>query len=109
MRQPADGQLTIGINRECQWTATSDVDWIGLNPKSGQGDSAIAYSVSANPAATSRRGTISVNDYRVEVTQAAAPCRFSLSPASASVEPTGGRVTVSVTTQAGCAWTGTAR
>ena len=36
--------LTIAINRECQWTAASDVDWIGLNPKSGQGDSAIAYS-----------------------------------------------------------------
>ena len=105
----AGGQLTIAINRECQWTATSDVDWIALSPTSGQGDSAIAYSVSANAAATTRRGTISVNDFRVEVTQAAAPCRFSLTPASAAVEPTGGRVTVSVTAQAGCSWTATSQ
>lgn len=101
----AGGQLSITINRECQWTATSDVDWIALSPSSGQGDSAIAYAVSANAAAAPRRGTIAVNAFRVEVTQAAAPCSFSVSPGSAAVEPIGGLVTVSVTAESGCSWT----
>jgi hypothetical protein len=102
-----DGQITVVINRECQWTANSDVDWIGLNPRSGQGDSAITYSAKANPAALQRRGTISVNDQRIDVTQAGVPCKFSLSPSSAAIDPTGGRVTVAVSTQAGCSWSGT--
>ncbi|MEO8257918.1 MAG: BACON domain-containing carbohydrate-binding protein [Acidobacteriota bacterium] len=105
----ADGQLAIATNRECQWTATSDVDWIALSPKTGQGDSSIGYSIGANAVATLRRGTISVNDYKVEVTQAAAACRFSVSPAAAAVDPTGGRITVAVTAQTGCSWTATSQ
>ncbi|MEO8255891.1 MAG: BACON domain-containing carbohydrate-binding protein [Acidobacteriota bacterium] len=101
----ADGQLTLGMNRECQWTATSDADWMGVSPPSGQGDSSLSYSVTANAAITARRAVIAINDQRVELTQAGAPCRFSLSTTTASVDPRGGRLTVSVTAQAGCAWT----
>jgi hypothetical protein len=100
----ANGQLTVSLNRECQWSARSDVDWIELNPQSGQGSSTIAYAIAANGAGAARRGSVAVNDQHVDIAQAAAPCRFSLSTQHASVDPTGGRLTVAVGTQSACPW-----
>ncbi len=99
------GRLTVGVNRECTWTAGADVSWITVSPASGQGDGAITYTVTANRQTSSRKGGITVNDRRVELTQAAAECAFSISPRQASVVATGDRVSVSVTAQAGCEWT----
>ena len=49
------GRLNISINRECTWSARSEVDWIAISPASGQGDAQVDYSVAANPLFTTRR------------------------------------------------------
>jgi len=98
------GRLNISINRECTWSARSDVDWIAISPASGQGDAQVDYSVAANPLAASRTGVIVVNDHRAELKQAAA-CLYTLTPRQQTAQSTGERLTVTVSTAAGCAWT----
>jgi len=98
------GRLNITINRECTWSARAEVDWIAISPASGQGDAQVAYSVAANPLAASRTGVIVVNDQRAELRQAAA-CLYTLSPRQQTAQASGERLTVTVSTAAGCAWT----
>jgi hypothetical protein len=55
----------------CVWSAISDVPWIAITgsmPRSG--DNPVAFTVSANDAATSRVGRITVGDKVVVITQA---------------------------------------
>ena len=100
------GQITIAVNRECTWEARSEADWIALGaPTSGQGEANLGFTASANAVVSARRGTVVVNDQRVEVAQAAAACRFELSDPGGSVAATGGNLAVSVTAQATCVWT----
>ena len=98
------GRLNIRINRECTWSARSEVDWIAISPASGQGDAQIDYSVAANPLAAPRTGVIVVNEQRAELRQAAA-CLYTLTPRQQTAQSSGERLTVTVSTAAGCAWT----
>ncbi len=101
-----DGALTIDVNRECSWTAKPDVDWITLTSTgTGQGGATVNFRVAANPGASSRRGGIGVNDRRVDVTQAGAPCTYSLSRTDDAIDAAGGRRTILVTAGPSCAWT----
>ena len=101
-----DGALTIAVNRECAWTAKPDVDWITLtSTATGQGSATVTFRIGANPAASTRRGGIAVNDRRVDVTQAGAPCTYSLSRTNDAIDATGGRRTILVTGGPSCAWT----
>src|SRR3954470_10314166 len=79
------GTITINTERECSWSARPDAPWISLPDGSGQGSATVSYSVAANPAGTSRRGTIAVVDRKVEVVQEAAPCRYEVSPSTVDV------------------------
>ncbi len=100
------GQIAIGVNPECTWDARSDTDWIDLAPPArGQGQASVAYTVSPNPLVSDRRGAVVVNDVRVEVAQAAAPCAFALDSAGESLEADGGTLRVTVTAQPSCTWT----
>jgi hypothetical protein len=98
------GRLNISINRECTWSARSEADWIAISPASGQGNAQVDYRVAANPLAASRTGVIVVNDQRAELRQAAA-CLYTLSPRQQTAQSSGERLTVTVSTAAGCAWT----
>jgi hypothetical protein len=72
---------------------------------SGQGEGTVAFSVSANTVPTPRSGALLVASERVPLSQAAAPCRFDLSRTSDSIDASGGRLSVNVSTLPGCAWT----
>jgi hypothetical protein len=61
--------------------------------------------VSANAAPAPRSAAIVVSSQRVPLSQAAAPCHFDLSRTSDTVDASGGRLSVGVTTLAGCGWT----
>ncbi len=98
------GRLNIRINRECTWSARSEVAWLAISPASGQGDAQIDYSVAANPLAAPRTGVIVVNEQRAELRQAAA-CLYTLTPRQQPAQSSGERLTVTVSTAAGCAWT----
>jgi hypothetical protein len=96
--------LTVVAARECSWNARSESDWVGVEPATGQGQGTIVVNVATNPAASTRSGTIVVNDTRLSVTQEPAPCTFRLGSPSAQISFDGGRASVSVTTPGGCAW-----
>ena len=101
-----DGTLAIAVNRECSWTAKSDADWITVtSTPTGQGGATVSFRVAANPTASSRRGGIGVNDRRVDVTQAGAPCTYSLSRTSDAIDATGGKRAILVTAGPSCPWT----
>lgn len=104
----ASGQFAVGANRECTWTASSEVGWVTLTSgATGQGEAQVGYTVAPNPQSTPRQGAIVVNQERVQVEQAAATCRFSITPADASFSSSGGTRDVAVSTQPTCAWTAT--
>jgi uncharacterized protein (TIGR03437 family) len=93
----------------CTWTPTTTSDWITIaSGQGGPGNGPARYSVAANPTPFVRSGNITVGAQQFPITQAAAPCTTSLSPATASVVAGGGTGTVRVSvTPTGCTWTAT--
>ncbi|HZR22765.1 MAG TPA: hypothetical protein VFA59_04200 [Vicinamibacterales bacterium] len=99
------GTVTIGAPRDCTWSLSPSVNWITLTgPQSGQGDASVGYVVAANPVPSTRAGAIAVGSQSLSLSQAAAPCRFSLSRTGDHVGSTGGRLSVAVSTLSGCGW-----
>jgi len=100
------GTVAIDTTRDCTWSASTTASWISLGSSTnGQGSGTLDFRVGANPAPAARQSAVSVNDTAVLITQAGAPCTFTLSPSSPTVGAAGGAVAVQVTTLSGCAWT----
>ena len=99
------GALTISAERECSWSAKSDSPWISLSGESGQGSATLTYSIPPNPNGTLRRGSVQVENQRLEISQEPAPCRFDLSPSTAELGATGGAIEVNLVAPGGCTWT----
>jgi hypothetical protein len=99
------GTLTVSSERECSWSASTTATWVALASTSGQGPATIDYSVQPNPVGTSRRAQVVVSNQSVDVVQAAAPCTYALSPASAAVGAPPDQVSFSLTATSGCQWT----
>ncbi|HYY57919.1 MAG TPA: BACON domain-containing carbohydrate-binding protein [Pyrinomonadaceae bacterium] len=100
------GSITVTTTANCAWTAKSNVTWITITAgASRSGNGTVSYTVAANTATVSRTGTITVAGKTFTVTQAAAPCNYSISPTSASYPSSGGASRITVTTTTGCAWT----
>ncbi|HTM05582.1 MAG TPA: BACON domain-containing carbohydrate-binding protein [Vicinamibacterales bacterium] len=101
------GRVDVGLQaeRECTWTAASEASWIQVSPASGQGEASISLTAASNPQAAVRSGTIVVSGTRYTISQAAAPCSFTISPAVATIGAAGGTTATDVTSLAGCAWT----
>ena len=102
-----DGTLTVSTARECQWTVAAAGSWIQLNGSTqGQGETTMAFKVAANADPSTRKGTISVGDQQVGITQDAAPCVFTLNPRSDSVTADGGQKRIAVAASSPqCSWT----
>ncbi|HET7217905.1 MAG TPA: BACON domain-containing carbohydrate-binding protein [Vicinamibacterales bacterium] len=99
------GSLTVSTARECTWSASSDASWLTITAgASGQGDGTVQYSAAGNPAPSTRRASVIVGEARAELTQAAAPCEFAVTPASFTFESGGGDGAVTVQTLEGCRW-----
>jgi hypothetical protein len=99
------GAVNVSTARDCTWSASTDAGWLTISPpRDGQGNGVVSFSVAANPAPAARSGTIAVGSERVQLSQAAAPCRYSLNRSSGSVAAAGGRLSFDVATLTGCAW-----
>ena len=101
---------TVSVVTEagCAWIATSNADWITINSdSSGTGNGTVVYSVAANTSGSARTGTLTIAGHTFTVSQAAgAPgCASTISPTSRNHGAGAEAGTVSVVTQAGCAWT----
>jgi len=101
------GTLAITTTRDCTWSVATSASWVAIASAAGQGEASVPYTVSSNPVPVPRAAEISVSDATLQVSQAPAPCRFSMSPATGSVGAAGGALTVQLSTLAGCAWTAT--
>jgi hypothetical protein len=107
---PSDGgtgTMKVTTNRECAWSAQSEAAWVTLaSPAKGQGDGTVQFTVAANGLPSSRATAISVEDQRLQISQAGKPCGFRLSSTLETVDASGGDRSVQVTTtSAQCHWT----
>ena len=100
------GTLTVTINRECSWSATSADGWLQLGAEaSGQGNATVTFTVNTNADPSQRRGIIAIGEHNVAINQDAAPCAFTV-PSRDTVSSSGERRTISVTANgSACSWT----
>jgi Domain of unknown function (DUF5666)/Viral BACON domain len=104
------GTVTINTSRDCTWTVATSTSWVSLNgDRSGQGEASIGYSVAANLVPAGRSGSIVVGSHTVEVSQAAAACRYGLSRTRDAIGFGGGTLSVAVSTLTGCNWNATSK
>src|SRR5215813_12615053 len=97
--------ITITIspsNCNQDWVATSSVSWMLFTSQTYNGSGTAVFSVDANACGVSRVGTISVAGQTITVTQAAASCRFAITPSTQNLPVAGGSGSVAVA--ANCAW-----
>ena len=57
---------------DCDWSATSNTDWIRMRSGEGQGSGSVRYTVAANLGPTARTGTLTIDGWTFSVTQAGA-------------------------------------
>jgi hypothetical protein len=69
-----------------------------------QGAATLHFSVLPNPNGTPRQARVVVSEQTLNVIQAAAPCRFEVTPTSIHVEAAPAEVSVSLTAPGGCRW-----
>ena len=103
--------ITVASQPNCGWGAVSQVPWITIGQGSpGSGNGAVQITIAANTGAA-RTGTVTVAGQAVSVTQAGSggTCSYTAAPTSASYSATGGNGAITITTQAGCAWTATSQ
>lgn len=100
------GTVSIGLSRECSWSAASTASWIEITSgREGQGDGSVAYRVMPNSDPVLRRGSINVAEGRVDVSQEAAPCSFQVSRPTDSVGSNGGQIRIEIGSHPECRWT----
>jgi hypothetical protein len=97
--------VTVGLARECGWSATTTVAWIEItSSREGQGDATLSYRVLPNAEPVVRRGTLSIAEQRLDLTQQGPPCTFGVEGSGSTVGPDGGQLRVDVSTHAACTW-----
>ena len=102
------GTVTITAARDCTWSILTNASWIAIDGSAqGQGAASISYTVAPNAVPSARSGAIVIGSQSVQLSQAAASCRFALSRSSGSIGSRGGHLSVEVSTLSGCDWTAT--
>ena len=101
------GAIEVRASAGCAWIAAATASWISLvAPAGGQGDGTVRFTVAPNAGGQTRAAAITVGDQVFQVTQQAAPCRYSVSPSSVNLPAAGGSAAIQVATA--CSWTATA-
>ncbi len=98
--------VSVSTTAGCTWTTTSNVPWITVvSGATGSGNGAVSYQVAANTG-NARTGSLTIAGHAFSVSQGgAAPCSYSISPASDPIAVDGGtNRTVTLSTIAGCTW-----
>lgn len=52
----------LSITANCNWSVSSDVDWISVDPSSGNGNGTVTISVGTNSTGSDRTGTVFVRN-----------------------------------------------
>jgi uncharacterized membrane protein YqjE len=73
--------VTVNAGIGCDWTVINTNEWLTLlSSSNGTSTGVVTYAVALNPITTGRTGVVTVAGLPFTITQAAAPCNFSLSP-----------------------------
>ena len=102
-----DGAVTLNAIEGCQWSATSQADWISIaGPSSGTGSGSIRFAAAANDG-PARSGLIAIADRTFAVNQSASgtACAIALDKTEQIVPAAGGTDAVTVAAQGDCTWT----
>ena len=57
-----ESKQELNITANCKWRVTSDVNWISIDPSSGEGNGTITISASLNSSGSNRTGTVIVRN-----------------------------------------------
>ena len=96
---------TVSAAGHCPWTAASNAGWMTIaSSAAAAGNGSVQFAVAANPAA-GRVGTATIATQSFSISQAPAPCTFTIAPATVGLPSAGGDRSVTVTTRSDCAWT----
>jgi hypothetical protein len=103
------GTTTVAVSTggSCAWNSAANAAWITIaSGASGTGPGTVKLNIAANSGAA-RTGTATIAAQTFTVIQAAAPCSYSLSPATVDLPPTAFEGTTNVSAGVGCTWTAT--
>jgi hypothetical protein len=101
--------FTIGVTASagCAWSVSTDASWITITDgRAGSGTGNFGIAVSAN-SGTARTGTVRVATETLTVRQDGRTCSYSIKPMSYNAGHGPDDILVTVTADAGCAWTAT--
>ena len=103
------GAVTVAAPAACGWTSLPDdsAPWLTITSSGSGGVSDVLFRASANPTSSPRAGTLTIAGLPYVVTQAAAPCSYTLSATSSPALAPGGATSsfTFTTTAAGCSAT----
>ncbi|HEX4966640.1 MAG TPA: BACON domain-containing carbohydrate-binding protein, partial [Thermoanaerobaculia bacterium] len=99
------GSVGVTAASGCVWSVATDVSWLTVTGGSpGSGNGTVSFSVAANNG-VARVGHLVIGNQLFAVSQDAASCTFTFTPASASIPGGAGTYTVAVATT--CTWNAT--
>jgi hypothetical protein len=105
------GNVTVTVAAGCAWSATASAGWIAVTAGgTGNGPGTVAYSVTANSAAESRNGSLTIGGQSHAVTQQGRSptiCSYNISPSTAELSKDSGTGTFTVSAPDECTWTAT--
>jgi hypothetical protein len=106
------GHFDVSAAPACAWLAASGAAWMRVTEPGGglgTGSRRVSFAVDANPGTGTRTGTITVGAQTFVATQAGtSTCTYGVAPVDLRACETGGPLTVTVATAAGCGWTASA-
>ena len=104
------GKTTVTTQSGCQWTASSNTDWITISSdSSGNGTGVVTYAVAPNLGSDLKTGTVTIAGKTLTITVPPKPvsstsCSYDVSPTSSTFPSSGKSGIIRVTTQPGCNW-----
>lgn len=98
------GSFTVTTSAECGWTAVPSASWLTVLPASSSGTGKVQFTANSNTGAA-RSASISVGGILFNISQQSGfSCSYTITPAIASFDDTGGTVSVALNTSSGCSW-----
>lgn len=99
------GTVTVTAAAGCPWTAVTASSWISLASASGTGNGSLTFSVAPNTTSSTRTGSVGIGGQQFILNQAADPvCSLGVTITGGPVPASGGAVTLTIATGAGCPW-----
>ena len=101
------GSFAVTTQAGCAWSATSLNSFLTFPNGTGRtGSGSLDFAVTENTTGATRTGKATVAGKTLTVYQSAPVCTFTVDPERTTIPAAAGTVTLNVTTQSGCAWTG---